>query len=184
MSQTRLISVRKSEPNQIVVYNLDRKNRTEIPARENTGTFGTVQLSDPSEPVRSSPGSWPHDSGDAYKSITDLRNFQSWRRSMQPEAMLDLQTIRHTRISICQTKQQNQKLRPVPLGAKDTPPILGWTVLPHDQINCQRHHISKASVWPSSKSSSQTTQRLLPASYQQMLRSTSRICIFLNRFFI
>ena len=92
MSQTRLISVRKSEPNQIVVYNLDRKNRTEIPARENTGT---VQLSDPSEPVRSSPGSWPPDSGDAYKSITDLRNFQSWRRSMQPEAMLDLQTIRH-----------------------------------------------------------------------------------------
>ena len=46
-------SVRKSEPNQIEVYNLDREYHTEIPARENTGT---VQLSDPSEPVRSSPG--------------------------------------------------------------------------------------------------------------------------------
>lgn len=55
-------SVRKSEPNQIDVYNLDREYHTEIPARENTGT---VQLSDPSEPVRSSPGSWPHDNGDA-----------------------------------------------------------------------------------------------------------------------
>ena len=30
-----------------------------------------------------------------HRSITDLRNFQSWRRSMQPEAMLDSQTIRH-----------------------------------------------------------------------------------------
>ena len=74
VSQTRLISVRKSEPNQIVVYNLDRKNRTEIPARENTGT---VQLSDPSEPVRSSPGSWPPDSGDAYKNGLTL-GFNTW----------------------------------------------------------------------------------------------------------
>ena len=56
------MSLRKSEPNQIDVYNLDREYHTEIPARENTGT---VQLSDPSEPVRSSPGSWPHDNGDA-----------------------------------------------------------------------------------------------------------------------
>ena len=55
-------SVRKSEPNQIDVYNLDREYHTEIPARANTGT---VQLSDPSEPVRSSPGSWPHENGDA-----------------------------------------------------------------------------------------------------------------------
>ena len=62
VSQTRLMSVRKSEPNQIDVYNLDREYHTEIPARENTGT---VQPSDPSEPVRSSPGSWPHDNGDA-----------------------------------------------------------------------------------------------------------------------
>ena len=30
-------SVRKSEPNQIEVYNLDREYHTEIPARENTG---------------------------------------------------------------------------------------------------------------------------------------------------
>ena len=55
-------SVRKSEPNQIDVYNLDREYHTEIPVRANTGT---VQLSDPSEPVRSSPGSWPHENGDA-----------------------------------------------------------------------------------------------------------------------
>ena len=55
-------SVRKSEPIQIDVYNREIEYHTEIPARANTGT---VQLSDPSEPVRSSPGSWPHDNGDA-----------------------------------------------------------------------------------------------------------------------
>ena len=55
-------SVGKSKLNQIDVYNLDREYHTEIRARENTGT---VQLSAPSEPVTSSPGSWFHENGDA-----------------------------------------------------------------------------------------------------------------------
>ena len=92
MSQTRLISVRKSEPNQIVVYNLDRKIALRSQLVKTLERSSSVIHRSLSARVQ---GRGLLTAEMHIRASQTCVIFESWRRSMQPEAMLDLQTIRH-----------------------------------------------------------------------------------------